>query len=168
MDEFSSLHCTLLTLLPPRSLCNFTSHRTWLCLMLKDPCPCFLHPASGLDLASFPLALPPSLCLLPADLCGLASVTMPPAWWPCWCAPLSWRFLPIFPVKGFFLFVGSFSWSDVRSWDRDVVCVQVVKPELNYTTNNGPKWETNWPTRAMLLEGPQIIYSRWRITMSYI
>ncbi|TNN63374.1 hypothetical protein EYF80_026396 [Liparis tanakae] len=29
------------------------------------PCPCFLHPASGLDLASFPMALSPSLCLLP-------------------------------------------------------------------------------------------------------
>uniref|UniRef100_A0A8C2WG48 C-type lectin domain-containing protein n=1 Tax=Cyclopterus lumpus TaxID=8103 RepID=A0A8C2WG48_CYCLU len=29
MDEFTSLHCTLLTLLPPRSLCDFTSHRTF-------------------------------------------------------------------------------------------------------------------------------------------
>jgi len=36
MDEFTSLHCTLLTLLPPRSLLDFMSHRvlwTWLCLM---------------------------------------------------------------------------------------------------------------------------------------
>ncbi|TNN66543.1 hypothetical protein EYF80_023229 [Liparis tanakae] len=29
------------------------------------PCPCFRHPAPGLDLASFPMARPPSLCLLP-------------------------------------------------------------------------------------------------------
>jgi len=36
MDEFTSLHHTLLTLLPPWSLCDFTSHRvhwTWLGLM---------------------------------------------------------------------------------------------------------------------------------------
>jgi len=34
---------------------------------------------------------------------------------------LSWRFLH------FFLFWGVFSWSEVRSWDSDVVCVQIVK-----------------------------------------
>jgi len=33
---------------------------------------------------------------------------------------------PFFPVKGFFLFLGSCSWSDVRSWVRDVV--GVMKP----------------------------------------
>jgi len=54
----------------------------------------------------------------------------------CFCP--SWReillccspegFFPFFPVKGFFLFLGSFSWSDVRSKVRDVVCVQIVKP----------------------------------------
>ncbi|TNN53895.1 hypothetical protein EYF80_035872 [Liparis tanakae] len=32
---------------------------------ILTPCPCFLNPAPGLDLASFPLAPPPSLCLLP-------------------------------------------------------------------------------------------------------
>jgi len=40
MDELSSLHRTLLTLLPPRSPCDFTSHRvlwTWLGLM-SWPC----------------------------------------------------------------------------------------------------------------------------------
>jgi len=31
---------------------------------------------------------------------------------------LSWRFRPFSPLKGFFLFLGNFSWSDVRSWDR--------------------------------------------------
>jgi len=43
-------------------------------------------------------------------------------------------FLPfIFPVKGFFLVYGSFSWSDVRSKVRDVVWVQIVKPsEANW------------------------------------
>jgi len=44
MDEFSSLHCTLLTLLPLRSPCDFTSHRvhrTWLGLM---PWPLTLRP----------------------------------------------------------------------------------------------------------------------------
>jgi len=34
------------------------------------------------------------------------------------CSPEG--FFPFFPVKGFFLFLGSFSWSDVRSCDRDV------------------------------------------------
>jgi len=36
MDEFTSRHCTLLTLLSPESLCDFTSHRVhwpWLGLM---------------------------------------------------------------------------------------------------------------------------------------
>jgi len=42
------------------------------------------------------------------------------------CSPEG--FFPFFPVKGFFLFLGSFSWSDVRSWDMDAVCEQIVKP----------------------------------------
>jgi len=41
---------------------------------------------------------------------------------------LSWRVLAFFPGKGFFIFLGSFSWSDVRSKVRGVVCVQTVKP----------------------------------------
>jgi len=46
----------------------------------------------------------------------------------CFCP--SWRgillccspegFFPVFLVKVFFLFLGSFSWSNVRSWDRNV------------------------------------------------
>jgi len=40
---------------------------------------------------------------------------------------LSWKFLIYSPWKFFFLFLGSFSWSDVRSKVRDVVCVRVVK-----------------------------------------
>jgi len=32
-----------------------------------------------------------------------------------------------FPVKGFLLFLGVFP-DPMRSWDRDVVCVQIVKP----------------------------------------
>jgi len=39
------------------------------------------------------------------------------------CSPEG--FFPFLPVKGFILFLGNFS--DVRSWDRDVVCVQIVK-----------------------------------------
>jgi len=49
MDECSSLHCTLLTLLPPQSPCDFTSHRvhwTWLGLMPR------------------PLLLSTSICLM--------------------------------------------------------------------------------------------------------
>jgi len=42
------------------------------------PGPCFLHPASGLDLASFPMAPPPSLASK-AGLIGPASFAMPPA-----------------------------------------------------------------------------------------
>jgi len=38
------------------------------------------------------------------------------------------KVFPFFPQESFFLFPWSFSWSDVRSWDRDVVCVQIVKP----------------------------------------
>jgi len=42
---------------------------------------------------------------------------------------LSWRFLSFFPCECFFLlFLRSFSWSDVRSWDRDLIRVQIVKP----------------------------------------
>jgi len=38
---------------------------------------------------------------------------------------LSWRVLPFFPLwNHLFLFFGSFSWSDVRSKVRDVVCVR--------------------------------------------
>jgi len=56
MDEFSSLHCTLLTLLPPRGPCDFTSHRvhrTWLGLMPHGPAdapptpPLYLHLPDG-------------------------------------------------------------------------------------------------------------------------
>ncbi|TNN37481.1 hypothetical protein EYF80_052356 [Liparis tanakae] len=36
MDEFKSLHHTLLTLLPPQSLCDFPSHRGLLDLALSD------------------------------------------------------------------------------------------------------------------------------------
>jgi len=45
MDEFTSLHHTLLTLLPPRSLCDSTSQRvllTWLGLMPPAPPPLLL------------------------------------------------------------------------------------------------------------------------------
>jgi len=48
MDEFPSLHYTLLTLLPPRSPCVFTSHRvhwTWLGLM-PWRCWCPAHSSS--------------------------------------------------------------------------------------------------------------------------
>jgi len=42
------------------------------------------------------------------------------------CSPEG--FFTFFPWKGFFYCLGSFSWSDVRSKVRDVVCVQTVKP----------------------------------------
>jgi len=82
---------TLALIEASESLCDFTSHLTWMCLKLVlTPCPCFLHPASGLDLASFPMALPPSLCLLPQRP---TSMVWPLSWCllsgasPCWCPP---------------------------------------------------------------------------------
>jgi len=49
-----------------------------------------------------------------------------------------------FPVEGFFLFLRSFFWSDVRSKVMDVVCVQIVKPsEANlwfWSTQNKMNW----------------------------
>jgi len=43
------------------------------------------------------------------------------------CSPEG--FFTLFPFfEFFFLFLGSFSWSDVRSKVRDVVCVQNIKP----------------------------------------
>jgi len=36
------------------------------------------------------------------------------------------RLFPFCPVKGFYLFLGSCSWSDVRSKVREVVCVRIV------------------------------------------
>jgi len=52
------------------------------------------------------------------------------------------------PVQVFFLFLRSFSWSDVRSWHRDVVCGQIVKPSeanvsfviLGYSIQNKLNW----------------------------
>ncbi|TNN41788.1 hypothetical protein EYF80_048033 [Liparis tanakae] len=43
---------------------DFTSHRVHWTWLGPYPCPCYLHPSSGLDLASFPMALPPSLYLI--------------------------------------------------------------------------------------------------------
>jgi len=112
MDELSSLHHTLLTLLPPRSLSDFTSHwvhRTWLGLM---------PPAGWTGLLSLPPP-PPNRgpCLLPTfhTLCQthwmcisamipsghMTSIVLsilerdPPLL-------LSWRFLPFFPCEKVF------------------------------------------------------------------
>jgi len=51
---------------------------------------------------------------------------------------LSWRFLPFFPPEVLF---GSFSWSDVSFWGRDV-CVQIVK----HSETNLWNWaiQINW------------------------
>jgi len=64
--EFPSLHHTLLTLLPPRSLCDFTSHRvhwTWLGLM---PWRCWCAPPTH-----------PLYLLLPDELRRSRSWSMP-------------------------------------------------------------------------------------------
>jgi len=131
----SSLHHTLLTLLPPRSPFDFTSrrvHGTWLGLM-PWPCWCPAHSSS----------LPPSAwwitevrIVVHADYQlfihwhsgHMTSIVLsilerdPPLL-------LSWRFLPfICPVKDFFLFLGSCSWSDVRSKVRDVYVYRLLSP----------------------------------------
>jgi len=62
---------------------------------------------------------------------------------------LSWRFLPFFPLwKSFFSFLGSYSWSDVRSKVRDVVCVQIVKP----SEANSGLYTPAIPTKNNLIE----------------
>jgi len=47
MDEFTSLHHTLLTLLPPQSLCDFTSHRVHLDLAVSDAMALLMRPSEA-------------------------------------------------------------------------------------------------------------------------
>jgi len=132
--EFSSLHCTLLTLLSLRSPCDFTSHRvhwTWLGLMPR------------------PLLLSTSICLmdhggLDRGICLLPTIHTPcHTHWMCYNSVtlhsvhmtsivLSIRgegssSVALPKVSSIFFISREFSSSDVRSKVRDVVCVQTVK-----------------------------------------
>jgi len=83
-----------------------------------------------------------------------------------YCTCPSWRgillccspegFFTFFPVKGLF---GSFSWSDVRFWDRDVVCLQIVKPSEANLWEWAIQNKLNWIIRPVFVSSAS---SNWR------
>jgi len=81
-----------------------------------------------------------------------------------YCICPSWRgillccspegFFPFFTMKGFFLFVGSVSWSDVRSWDRDVIlCIDCKARWGKFVICDKINWTEWFPPTCFLSTG---------------